>query len=143
VGSRDRSLSVWLTALQRPVVVIYELFQDSILDLSWSTDRHILLACSTDGTVACIKFSEEELGTSLSEEEKVNFQYFTDLYRRWIYRTTILIDVVISRYYRRYCRMTTTHTVHNCGHATILTIISIVVRYIHCLHRSDIFYHNN
>lgn len=62
---------MWVTALQRPVVVIYDLFQDSVLDLSWSTDRHTLLACSTDGTVACIVFSEDELGTSLSEDDKV------------------------------------------------------------------------
>lgn len=27
VGSRDKSLSVWMTALQRPLVVIYDLFQ--------------------------------------------------------------------------------------------------------------------
>lgn len=38
IGSRDRTLSVWLTALQRPMLVIHDLFQDSILDLSWSSD---------------------------------------------------------------------------------------------------------
>uniref|UniRef100_A0A1B0G8R1 Protein HIRA n=1 Tax=Glossina morsitans morsitans TaxID=37546 RepID=A0A1B0G8R1_GLOMM len=70
VGSRDRSLSVWMTALQRPLVVIHELFNDSILDLSWGPDKCILLACSGDGTVACLQFSENELGTPLSEEDK-------------------------------------------------------------------------
>lgn len=70
VGSRDRSLSVWMTALQRPLVVIHDLFQDTILDLSWSTDRNILLACSTDGTVACLQFTSAELGTPLSEDDK-------------------------------------------------------------------------
>lgn len=38
IGSRDRTLSVWCTALKRPLVVIHELFTDSVLDLSWSTD---------------------------------------------------------------------------------------------------------
>lgn len=71
IGSRDRSLSVWMTALQRPLVVVHDLFQDSILDLSWSTDNHILLACSTDGTVACMQFAPEELGTPLTQENKV------------------------------------------------------------------------
>lgn len=71
MGSRDRSLSVWMTALQRPLVVIHDLFQDSILDLSWSTDNNILLACSTDGTVACLQFAPNELGTPLSEDDKV------------------------------------------------------------------------
>lgn len=72
VGSRDRALSIWMTALKRPLVVIYDLFQDSILDLSWSTDGHILLACSTDGTIACLQFSANELGKPLSEEDKVS-----------------------------------------------------------------------
>lgn len=71
MGSRDRSLSVWMTALQRPLVVIHDLFQDSILDLSWSTDNNILLACSTDGTIACLQFAPNELGTPLLEEDKV------------------------------------------------------------------------
>lgn len=71
IGSRDKSVSVWLTALQRPLVVIYDLFEDTVLDLSWSTGKHILMACSTDGTIACVMFSEEELGTALSQEDKV------------------------------------------------------------------------
>ncbi|KAJ2953000.1 hypothetical protein O0L34_g7380 [Tuta absoluta] len=38
VGSRDRALSIWLTSLKRPLVVIHDLFGDSVLDLSWSSD---------------------------------------------------------------------------------------------------------
>uniref|UniRef100_A0A182M5Q8 Protein HIRA n=1 Tax=Anopheles culicifacies TaxID=139723 RepID=A0A182M5Q8_9DIPT len=70
VGARDRSLSIWLTALQRPLVVIHDLFQDSILDLSWSCDGYTLLACSGDGHIACLQFTAQELGTPLSEEDK-------------------------------------------------------------------------
>lgn len=70
VGSRDKSLSVWMTALQRPLVVIYDLFEESILDLSWSTDEYILMACSADGTVVFVQFSEQDIGTPLSEAEK-------------------------------------------------------------------------
>ncbi|XP_058062558.1 protein HIRA homolog [Anopheles bellator] len=70
VGARDRSLSIWLTALQRPLVVIHDLFQDSILDLSWSHDGYTLLACSGDGHIACLQFTAQELGTPLSEEDK-------------------------------------------------------------------------
>lgn len=70
VGSRDRSLSVWMTALQRPLLVIHDLFNDSILDLSWGPQKCILMACSGDGTVACLQFSETELGTPLSEEDR-------------------------------------------------------------------------
>lgn len=64
-----------MTSLQRPLVVIYDLFNDSILDLSWSRDKNILLACSTDGTVAGLMFSEDELGTSLSPDDKVCEQF--------------------------------------------------------------------
>ncbi|XP_017051908.1 protein HIRA homolog [Drosophila ficusphila] len=72
VGSRDRSLSVWMTALQRPMIVIHELFNDSILDLSWGPQECLLMACSGDGTVACLKFTEEELGKPISHAEQSN-----------------------------------------------------------------------
>ncbi|ALC48348.1 Hira [Drosophila busckii] len=70
VGSRDRSLSVWVTALQRPMIVIHELFNDSVLDMSWGPQQCLLMACSGDGTIACLQFNEEELGTRVSEQEK-------------------------------------------------------------------------
>lgn len=65
IGGRDRTLSVWLTSLKRPLVVTHDLFSDSILDLSWSTCGYELIVCSTDGTVAYICFSEKELGLPL------------------------------------------------------------------------------
>ena len=68
IGSRDRSLSVWLTSLKRPLVVTHDLFGDSILDLSWSTDGYELMVCSTDGSVAYICFSEKELGAPLPKQ---------------------------------------------------------------------------
>ncbi|CAB3376567.1 Hypothetical predicted protein [Cloeon dipterum] len=70
IGSRDRSISVWLTALKRPLVIIKDLFNDSVLDLTWCTSGHILMACSWDGTVACVEFEETEIGKSLSASEK-------------------------------------------------------------------------
>ncbi|CAH1955908.1 unnamed protein product [Acanthoscelides obtectus] len=70
IGSRDRSISVWLTSLKRPLVVIKELFNDSVLDITWSSNGLYLLACSWDGTVACVTFTQDEIGTPLSMEEK-------------------------------------------------------------------------
>lgn len=67
IGSRDRSLSVWLTSLKRPLVVIHDLFDNSILDLSWSSDGYQLMACSLDGTVVFMSFSKEEIGKSLDQ----------------------------------------------------------------------------
>uniref|UniRef100_A0A671G9P1 Protein HIRA n=1 Tax=Rhinolophus ferrumequinum TaxID=59479 RepID=A0A671G9P1_RHIFE len=70
VGSKDRSLSVWLTCLKRPLVVIHELFDKSIMDISWTLNGLGILVCSMDGSVAFLDFSQEELGDPLSEEEK-------------------------------------------------------------------------
>jgi len=73
IGSRDRSLSVWLTSLKRPLVVLHDLFNHSVMDVSWSESGFQLLVCSWDGTVAYADFTAEELGRPMSEEEKEKF----------------------------------------------------------------------
>lgn len=85
IGSRDRSVSVWCTHYSRPLIVVHDLFTDSVLDLSWSQikDQTILLACSTDGTIAALLLSEDELGTSLSAEEKVRLTYIQMMNRNY------------------------------------------------------------
>ncbi|XP_066545389.1 protein HIRA isoform X2 [Amia ocellicauda] len=70
VGSKDRSVSVWLTCLKRPLVVIHDLFDKSIMDITWTLNGLGILVCSMDGTVAFLDFSQDELGDPLSEEEK-------------------------------------------------------------------------
>ncbi|XP_057295840.1 protein HIRA-like isoform X2 [Hydractinia symbiolongicarpus] len=82
VGSRDRSLSVWITSLQRPLVVIHELFENSVMDISWSQCGYFLIACSLDGTVAYMDFSQEELGKVMSPEDKY-------IYHKKTYGTSI------------------------------------------------------
>ncbi|XP_031557389.1 protein HIRA-like [Actinia tenebrosa] len=72
IGCRDRSLSIWLTSLKRPLVVIHDLFNHSVMDLSWSQSGFELLVCSWDGTVAYADFSPEELGKAMSQQEKVS-----------------------------------------------------------------------
>uniref|UniRef100_T1ING8 Protein HIRA n=1 Tax=Strigamia maritima TaxID=126957 RepID=T1ING8_STRMM len=69
VGSRDRSLSVWLTALKRPLVVIHDLFANSVMDISWSRKGNQLTVCSWDGTVAYVDFAPEEIGRPLTQDE--------------------------------------------------------------------------
>ncbi|KAJ1524352.1 hypothetical protein ONE63_010854 [Megalurothrips usitatus] len=71
IGSRDQSISIWLTSMQRPLVVIRELFSNSVLDVTWNSAGNQLMACSWDGTVAYIEFSDDELGKPLTKEEKV------------------------------------------------------------------------
>ncbi|XP_042907533.1 protein HIRA [Parasteatoda tepidariorum] len=70
IGSRDRSLSVWVTSMKRPLVVIHDLFSNSVLDISWSQNGKELIVCSWDGTVAYIGLSDEEIGKPATEEEK-------------------------------------------------------------------------
>ncbi|XP_078681530.1 protein HIRA-like isoform X2 [Branchiostoma floridae x Branchiostoma belcheri] len=69
IGSRDRSLSIWLTALKRPLVVVHDMFQNSVMDISWGKSGFELLVCSWDGTAAYIEFTPEELGTPLTQDE--------------------------------------------------------------------------
>ncbi|KAK4876707.1 hypothetical protein RN001_009213 [Aquatica leii] len=86
IGSRDRSLSVWLTSLKRPLVVIKDLFDDSVLDISWSSNGMNLLACSWDGTIACVEFGLQEIGHPLSTDEKnalYERMYGKSLQRNW------------------------------------------------------------
>lgn len=70
VGSRDRSISVWLTSQPRPLIVAHDLFESSVLDISWSKDGYRLIACSQDGTVAVMIFTPAELGHRLTNDEK-------------------------------------------------------------------------
>ena len=78
IGSRDRSVSVWLTSLKRPLVVVHDLFNNSVLDLAWSEDGYTLMACSLDGTCAYLSFTKKELGVQLGKEA-IN-DMFVDLY---------------------------------------------------------------
>ncbi|KZO91977.1 WD40 repeat-like protein, partial [Calocera viscosa TUFC12733] len=61
LGADDRSVSIWQTNQARPLLVAQELFDRAVLDLSWSLDGLTLYACSSDGTVAVMKFSPSEL----------------------------------------------------------------------------------
>ncbi|CAH1800805.1 unnamed protein product [Owenia fusiformis] len=70
IGSRDRSLSIWLTALKRPLVVLHDLFKNSVMDISWTPSGTGMLCCSWDGTVAYTTFTHEEIGQPITDEEK-------------------------------------------------------------------------
>lgn len=85
IGSRDRSISVWLTSQPRPLIVAHDLFESSVLDISWSKDGYRLIACSQDGTVAVMIFTPSELGRKLTSEEKQ--AHFQKLYGKSITST--------------------------------------------------------
>lgn len=67
LGSRDRSFSVWTTGLQRPFFVVNDAFDQGVLDLSWSKDGTLLMACSMDGSVAAAVLSPNEIGKPISD----------------------------------------------------------------------------
>ena len=69
LGSRDRCVSVWSAALKRPLVVLRDLFKNSIMDISWSASGTILACCSFDGTVAFAEFAASEIGKPISTNE--------------------------------------------------------------------------
>ena len=69
LGSRDRSFSVWSTAMTRPLFVVKDAFEQSVMDLTWSKDGKVLLACSMDGTVAAVVFEDKELGLVIPHEK--------------------------------------------------------------------------
>lgn len=70
VGSRDSNVSVWLTGLTRPVVVLETLFQGPVLDLSWSKNGLNMYACSFDGSIAILIFNQKDIGRALTDQEK-------------------------------------------------------------------------
>ncbi|UXI15073.1 NADH dehydrogenase complex I [Sarcoptes scabiei] len=71
LGSRDRSISIWSTGRSRPLAVIDDVFNNSVVDLSWSKSGYHLLACSVDGEIISFEFEESELGLLYSEDERV------------------------------------------------------------------------
>ncbi|KAA0195052.1 Protein HIRA [Fasciolopsis buskii] len=75
LGSKDRSVSVWTTAARRALVVIQDLFTNSVCDLTWSADGQELMACSLDGTVSYMGFKNSELGTPWATSELVRLHH--------------------------------------------------------------------
>lgn len=77
-GGQDYGVSVWLTSQHMPIVAATNLFAGNLLDLAWhsvaaktSSDEEViayLAACSYDGSVAVLEFTQAELGTPLSAE---------------------------------------------------------------------------
>ncbi|KAJ3385328.1 hypothetical protein HDU92_003115 [Lobulomyces angularis] len=71
VGSQDTGVSIWWTSIAKSPLSAMNLFQHSILDLAWSPNGFNLFCCSYDGTVKVIKFSEKDLGSPVSQDEKI------------------------------------------------------------------------
>ncbi|KAG0147103.1 hypothetical protein CROQUDRAFT_722525 [Cronartium quercuum f. sp. fusiforme G11] len=57
LGARN-SISVWLTKSSTPILVLHDVFDRDILDLSWAADGVTLYACSSEGHVAAFVMKE-------------------------------------------------------------------------------------
>ncbi len=72
VGSRDRSLSIWLTSFCRPISVVHDLFENPVMDITWCKEPIGFLCCSMDGTVAYLELTTDEIGQPLNKSEIVS-----------------------------------------------------------------------
>ncbi|KAL7412023.1 WD40-repeat-containing domain protein [Mrakia frigida] len=61
LGSDDRSISIWLNVQKAPLLVVKEVFDGTIFDLSWTDQGRTLYGCSSDGTIVALDFEEEEI----------------------------------------------------------------------------------
>jgi WD40 repeat protein len=97
LGSRDRTLSVWLTKTSRPLCVVHDLFDNPVVDLAWSKrPKPALLACSMDGTIVCIEFEHAEIGYPLSKPETEEF--FMNKYNYDVNATISIKDTNVPQF---------------------------------------------
>lgn len=60
---------MWHTSLPRPVVVLKNAFKQAVVDLAWTPDGRTLVACSTDNSIAVMRFDDAEIGVPMSDKE--------------------------------------------------------------------------
>ncbi|BET00130.1 HIRA B motif [Nesidiocoris tenuis] len=72
LGSRDMSVSIWTTSMERPIVVIKDIFSKPVVDLGWSSNGRYLMACSADGSTVFMEFSSDEIGHAISEQQRAS-----------------------------------------------------------------------
>jgi protein HIRA/HIR1 len=66
VGSVDNGLSIWTTHMQRSIMVVTNVHNQSVVDLAWDRSTNDMLGCaSVDGTVSFYLFKEKDIGVRL------------------------------------------------------------------------------
>ena len=56
LASAESTITIWKPSMQKPFVIVTDLFKAGITDLSWGFNGNILIASSTDGEVAMLHF---------------------------------------------------------------------------------------
>lgn len=67
VGSYDCAISVWRLGDETPLVV-RDVFEAAVADIAWSPDGKLLVACSSDGSIATL-FLGDNMGGVYSRQE--------------------------------------------------------------------------
>ena len=74
LGTQDGSISVWVTHRPKPLFLVKDVFQRTLLDLSWAADGLTLFGCSLDGSICRMKFEQKDravFGAPISDEALV------------------------------------------------------------------------
>lgn len=70
VGSHDCTLSLWSTRRPTPLLLLTEIWTESILDLSWTADGRTLVVSAHDGSIVVLQFDEGVFGGRAATEEE-------------------------------------------------------------------------
>lgn len=67
--SQDYLVSIWRSDLDRPFLVLENLFEKAPVDTTWTSTGDAILICSHDGTVAVCQFTPQEMGERMTQAE--------------------------------------------------------------------------
>lgn len=74
-SGQDKTLALWSTAQERPLLVANDIAWKTILDMVWSPDGRSLYLSSLDGTISALFFEKNELGTEIPLGKNVSYLY--------------------------------------------------------------------
>lgn len=78
LASQDYLVSIWRSDLDRPFLVLKNLFERAPVDMTWTSNGSALLVSSQDGSVGICQFKPEEIGEQMPQSE-------VDLHWRQLY----------------------------------------------------------
>lgn len=67
-GGQDNTLAIWSTSSSKPLLVAEDIVSSSITDICWSPNGLAMYLSCLDGSITCIVFEANELGTVVSLE---------------------------------------------------------------------------
>ncbi len=70
------------------MILLCTLCRHAVSDMAWTPDGMTILACSGDGTIALLMFSEKELGKPLSQVHFWHHPFLSTLPDNWLQPTT-------------------------------------------------------